>query len=438
MAGVGVLSKTPPHLVLVFVFGFALWVDRIPFIAGAYVAPLSVFVASLLLPFLLPRLFRARVGLPLVLVIALVFWLTGWGAFCLIRDGYTLPFLPWIARLEAYARQVVTLWSGLLLFLVTATLVASPRDLQMLLWGASWGGVISSGIGLLQWLGVPLEEKVRSFLGFPVFPGRIAGLAAEPAHFATLLVLFGVPLASLYVLQKHRFRRLWGFGLLFVYGLNLFLSQSLVGIVLLAVFIAAFVMFSLLVRGMKRGRVLAFVLLIGLLVAGLLFKQIPYARAQLESLLKGEPTVSFYDRFWGFAGAPRAWISDTQALFGYGLGGHGYRLEEILPEEVVQGILQVKDDKFPALNSFFGRILVDGGVVAAGLLSFVVLYGLVRGYSLTKGYGLAAFIFLPTWIATLAAVAVGGQGSLAAPPFWFWLALLSAWKGRGIELANSD
>src|SRR5690606_16682873 len=135
-----------------------------------------------------------------------------------------------------------------------------------------------------------------------VFPGRAAGLAAEPAHFATFLVLFGVPLALLGALKKDRFHRIWGLGLLFVYGLNLFFSQSLVGFALLAVFVSAFVTLSLFIRGMNRSGILVFGLLIGLLVSGWLFEQISYARTQLESLLKGEPTVSFHDRFWGLAG----------------------------------------------------------------------------------------------------------------------------------------
>lgn len=438
MAGAGALAKPPSSLI--FFLGFALWVDRVPWVPSAYVAPLSVFVASALLPFLLPRLFRIQVGLPSTIAMTLALWLTSWGAFLLIRDGYALSFLPWEVRLEAYTRQVITLWSGLMLFFVVATLVPSPRERQTLLWGASWGGAISAGIGLLQRLGVPLEEKVRGLLGLPVFPGRAAGLAAEPAHFATFLVLFGVPLALLGALKKDRFHRIWGLGLLFVYGLNLFFSQSLVGFALLAVFVSAFVSLSLFIRGMNRSGILVFGLLIGLLVSGWLFEQISYARTQLESLLKGEPTVSFHDRFWGLAGGLNAWISDSQALFGYGLGGHGYRLEKILPKKVAQEVLQVKDEKFPALNSFFGRILADGGIVAAGLLSCLALYGLVRGYNLTKTkeHGIASLVFLPAWIATLAAVAVGGQGSLAAPSFWFWLALLSSWKERGPGLANSD
>lgn len=432
MVGVRVLSKTLPPL-LVFSLGLSLWVDRVPLALGAYVAPLSVFVAPVLLSFLLPRLFRTRVGLPLTLVIALALWLTVWGAFRLIWDDYAYLLPPWETRFEAYIRQVVTLWSGVLLFLVTVALAASPRDLQTLIWGASWGGMVASGIGLLQQLGVSLEETVRGLLGLPVFPGRATGLAAEPAHFATMLVLFGIPFALLFALQKHGFHRIWGFSLLFLYGINLVFSQSLVGFVLLTVFISAFVIFSLFAQGGGRRGVLAFGLLIGLLVLGFLFKQIPYSRAHLESLLKGEPTVSFYDRFWGLVGGLSAWISDPQALLGYGLGGHGYRLEEILPKDVAQEILQVKDDRFPALNSFFGRILADGGVVASGLLGCLVLYGLVRGYRLIRsprGYGAASLVFLPAWTATLAAVAVGGQGSLAAPFFWFWLALLSSWKGR--------
>jgi len=413
---------------LAFFLGFSLWVDRTPGIPGAYVAPLSVLVASFSLPLLLPWLLRLKLRLDLVLALLLGLWLAAGGALGVIWDGYANPFLPLEVRLAAYVRQLLPLAGGLLLFLTVRTWFAPSGASRAFLLGVLAGGLLSVGIGLLQQAGFPLEERFREFLGFPFFPGRTAGLAAEPAHFATLLVLLGIPVGLILAFQERGFNRFLGILFLLLCGPALFFSKSTVGLFLLGFFVLGFIVASLLLGG--RWASLSMFLTISLLALGVFLLREAYPRAQLEALLSGEPTVSFYDRFFGLLGGFYAWFNEPRALLGYGLGGHGYRLEVILPQEVALQVLEVKDESFPALNSLMGRVAADGGMVGFALLFALVIYGFRQAGLLAAHFGPVGLILFSAWSATVAAVALGGQGSLAAPPFWFWLAVLSAWRNE--------
>ncbi|MBT9258244.1 MAG: hypothetical protein KM310_00600 [Clostridiales bacterium] len=403
--------------VLAFILGLSLWVDRAPFFPGAYVAPLSVVIAGLAL---IPITLIKRINIPLPLVpMLLAFWLTSLGVLSLTWEPYYGIHVS--ERFASFSRQLIALWGGIALMNVVAVLSSSELTRRSLALGVMAGGIVSSIGGLFP--------RVRGLFGLSNFPDRASGFATEPAHFATMLVIFGLPFAAA-LLGGARWAKLMGLVGLLIYTLGIALSQSAVGFFLTTVWMVVYLFAGLskfIGHSNKTSPAASRLFLLALLPiifsAILAWRKPEYTITQLGAVLGGQATVSFWDRVGGFIGGFIFWLHDPLSLLGYGLGGHGYRIAELLPQELANHILSVKSKAFPALNSLVGRAMSDGGVIAFLLLIVIFLQGIVKAQK-------AGGPFVATWITVFFAVTIGGQGSWSSPILWFWFAFLTHHQQR--------
>ena len=415
-----------PFAIVSFLLLFALPVDSLPLPIRAQVIPLTSLFAMLFLPFIIGRIHIT----PLFKMVIL------FSTFVLLHSVIAL-FIDYIildrgeVRIFAWFRQVVALIAGLSVFFVLRRTLVHVSDrfviyavvagalpaLAVALLNILWGLGVSSLAGQI----VTLIRTTLIPLGW-TGPDRASGLSLEPSSFAVYLLVVIFPI--LVMLSNTGSWRIavsifavvlaslgWTFS---VTGFAILLMMLLIGIFL----------------GPRRVMFTLVMVLVAIMLTLFihLFPQ-NYAVYQIDSLLKGQYTVSFVDRFYSTIG-PFLSVFSSYSIIGYGLGGTVSHITEILPENITAAIMSARWENMPMLGTLIGRIFVETGFIGLSLFSLVVLAGLweIRAI-LQREQNCSKKFFIRSarlaLLATLMAYFIT-LGSFAFPYLWFWLAVIDS------------
>ncbi|MAT39657.1 MAG: hypothetical protein CL946_08635 [Ectothiorhodospiraceae bacterium] len=388
--------------------------------------PVTSIIALFVLPFCIQRIPRSQMFSVVAAFMIFSIVHSGIGLIVDLLTGSGLPrFIAWIrqgfALFLGFAAYVVLRHAfryignrDIMRIIVIGAIPAIIIALVNIVWGAT-------GLG---WAKAFVMNARFIACGFCYMsPFRAAGLATEPASFATILAIFVFP-AALYFLHV----RGWTFktGMFLAGSLLSFLwtfSTTGVGILLGTLF--GGMVLGPFKRMMRRSAV-AFVI-IGAAFLMLFPKNQIFRHA--TAILKGRENISFTDRFYSFAG-PFILSLESASMFGYGLGFAVTHFEEVIPDDVQAGILAVKYKDNPSIAIITGRVYAETGFI--GLLIwigifFVAVWKLQRLIKYARdGDEEVFFKLVRLGLLSLGISMFATIGPYHLPLIWVWLALIDA------------
>lgn len=250
---------------------------------------------------------------------------------------------------------------------------------------------------------------------------RVQSLFSEPSHLGQYLVFLILP--SLVLFKKHFSR--WEYLIIFsLLMLQLMLTYSTTAMIKIILIIIGVLFFTKKITFLSKLMMFA----ITLLLLFSLFYYINYINdnnymsmmlnATMSALEGGRIPLSILDRasFWVILYYIQPSI---HMFFGYGIGGDAINYMNIFPENIAMQIMTVKQFGF-TINSFFGKLLVYGGIFAI-LLYFVVFYKAYKALSKQPQYE-----FLKAVLFAIFCYETMGMGVYTMVEIWFWLAFIDA------------
>ncbi|MCX9529288.1 hypothetical protein IG547_17970, partial [Vibrio cholerae] len=314
------------------------------------------FIALVMAPFLLPRVFRGKVGRFVGAVLLGYFFLS---LFSLLLQGIIKEIDPFNGlRVQSIIRTTISLLLGYLTFLL----------FQYLFSRTSVEKIIS--LIFYSFIGVFVLSLVQVVL----VGGRATGfIFTEPSHLAEYSVFIMMPLLLFRVVYFNRLNLLSKVTALMV-ALVFVLSLSGTGIIRLGCLGLGVVLFS---NYRKYGIMLAIALSCFLAYLMLFSAENNYAKLMILSAFNGingagEQSASVIDRgvlffIFDYFLKPENWI-------GLGLAAEGSEFAMFIPEDVLPVIQDVKQFNF-SLSSVSAKMLVSTGVVGLFLYYFVFWRG---------------------------------------------------------------
>lgn len=169
---------------------------------SAVVRPLLVYpLLGLVFLITLPRLFTNKLSQPILVLLIFVLWAVAASIIPLIL-GVTSPWQE-VEVLSREIRTIITLALGFSIFLTTALINRSPRDLQFSVRWIYAGLVMALLWGSLQAIYVldilpgwyEVMNQLQGYLSIHrLRPNRISGMTYEPTWFADQIVIMWLPL----------------------------------------------------------------------------------------------------------------------------------------------------------------------------------------------------------------------------------------------------
>ncbi|BCK32706.1 hypothetical protein VCSRO96_2509 [Vibrio cholerae] len=368
------------------------------------------FIALVMAPFLLPRVFRGKVGRFVGAVLLGYFFLS---LFSLLLQGIIKEIDPFNGlRVQSIIRTTISLLLGYLTFLL----------FQYLFSRTSVEKIIS--LIFYSFIGVFVLSLVQVVL----VGGRATGfIFTEPSHLAEYSVFIMMPLLLFRVVYFNRLNLLSKVTALMV-ALVFVLSLSGTGIIRLGCLGLGVVLFS---NYRKYGIMLAIALSCFLAYLMLFSAENNYAKLMILSAFNGingagEQSASVIDRgvlffIFDYFLKPENWI-------GLGLAAEGSEFAMFIPEDVLPVIQDVKQFNF-SLSSVSAKMLVSTGVVGLFLYYFVFWRGVFTICNQQQSSKILKPIFFGMAAYTLIGLPVFNDIYI-----WFWLAFL----GKLIETHSSE
>ncbi|MCT8872434.1 hypothetical protein [Shewanella xiamenensis] len=368
------------------------------------------FIALVMAPFLLPRVFRGKVGRFVGAVLLGYFFLS---LFSLLLQGIIKDIDPFNGlRVQSIIRTTISLLLGYLTFLL----------FQYLFSRTSVEKIIS--LIFYSFIGVFVLSLVQVVL----VGGRATGfIFTEPSHLAEYSVFIMMPLLLFQVIYFNRLNLLSKVTALMV-ALVFVLSLSGTGIIRLGCLGLGVVLFS---NYRKYGIMLAIALSCFLAYLMLFSAENNYAKLMILSAFNGingagEQSASVIDRgvlffIFDYFLKPENWI-------GLGLAAESSEFAMFIPEDVLPVIQDVKQFNF-SLSSVSAKMLVSTGVVGLFLYYFVFWRGVFTICNQQQSSKILKPIFFGMAAYTLIGLPVFNDIYI-----WFWLAFL----GKLIETHSSE
>lgn len=368
------------------------------------------FIALVMAPFLLPRVFRGKVGRFVGAVLLGYFFLS---LFSLLLQGIIKDIDPFNGlRVQSIIRTTISLLLGYLTFLL----------FQYLFSRTSVEKIIS--LIFYSFIGVFVLSLVQVVL----VGGRATGfIFTEPSHLAEYSVFIMMPLLLFRVVYFNRLNLLSKVTALMV-ALVFILSLSGTGIIRLGCLGLGVVLFS---NYRKYGIMLAIALSCFLAYLMLFSAENNYAKLMILSAFNGingagEQSASVIDRgvlffIFDYFLKPENWI-------GLGLAAESSEFAMFIPEDVLPVIQDVKQFNF-SLSSVSAKMLVSTGVVGLFLYYFVFWRGVFTICNQQQSSKILKPIFFGMAAYTLIGLPVFNDIYI-----WFWLAFL----GKLIETHSSE
>lgn len=368
------------------------------------------FIALVMAPFLLPRVFRGKVGRFVGAVLLGYFFLS---LFSLLLQGIIKDIDPFNGlRVQSIIRTTISLLLGYLTFLL----------FQYLFSRTSVEKIIS--LIFYSFIGVFVLSLVQVVL----VGGRATGfIFTEPSHLAEYSVFIMMPLLLFQVVYFNRLNLLSKVTALMV-ALVFVLSLSGTGIIRLGCLGLGVVLFS---NYRKYGIMLAIALSCFLAYLMLFSAENNYAKLMILSAFNGingagEQSASVIDRgvlffIFDYFLKPENWI-------GLGLAAESSEFAMFIPEDVLPVIQDVKQFNF-SLSSVSAKMLVSTGVVGLFLYYFVFWRGVFTICNQQQSSKILKPIFFGMAAYTLIGLPVFNDIYI-----WFWLAFL----GKLIETHSSE
>ncbi|ENM3782469.1 hypothetical protein [Shewanella xiamenensis] len=368
------------------------------------------FIALVMAPFLLPRVFRGKVGRFVGAVLLGYFFLS---LFSLLLQGIIKDIDPFNGlRVQSIIRTTISLLLGYLTFLL----------FQYLFSRTSVEKIIS--LIFYSFIGVFVLSLVQVVL----VGGRATGfIFTEPSHLAEYSVFIMMPLLLFRVVYFNRLNLLSKVTALMV-ALVFVLSLSGTGIIRLGCLGLGVVLFS---NYRKYGIMLAIALSCFLAYLMLFSAENNYAKLMILSAFNGingagEQSASVIDRgvlffIFDYFLKPENWI-------GLGLAAESSEFAMFIPEDVLPVIQDVKQFNF-SLSSVSAKMLVSTGVVGLFLYYFVFWRGVFTICNQQQSSKILKPIFFGMAAYTLIGLPVFNDIYI-----WFWLAFL----GKLIETHSSE
>lgn len=368
------------------------------------------FIALVMAPFLLPRVFRGKVGRFVGAVLLGYFFLS---LFSLLLQGIIRDIDPFNGlRVQSIIRTTISLLLGYLTFLL----------FQYLFSRTSVEKIIS--LIFYSFIGVFVLSLVQVVL----VGGRATGfIFTEPSHLAEYSVFIMMPLLLFRVVYFNRLNLLSKVTALMV-ALVFVLSLSGTGIIRLGCLGLGVVLFS---NYRKYGIMLAIALSCFLAYLMLFSAENNYAKLMILSAFNGingagEQSASVIDRgvlffIFDYFLKPENWI-------GLGLAAESSEFAMFIPEDVLPVIQDVKQFNF-SLSSVSAKMLVSTGVVGLFLYYFVFWRGVFTICNQQQSSKILKPIFFGMAAYTLIGLPVFNDIYI-----WFWLAFL----GKLIETHSSE
>ncbi|MCX9449917.1 hypothetical protein [Vibrio cholerae] len=368
------------------------------------------FIALVMAPFLLPRVFRGKVGRFVGAVLLGYFFLS---LFSLLLQGIIKDIDPFNGlRVQSIIRTTISLLLGYLTFLL----------FQYLFSRTSVEKIIS--LIFYSFIGVFVLSLVQVVL----VGGRATGfIFTEPSHLAEYSVFIMMPLLLFRVVYFNRLNLLSKVTALMV-ALVFVLSLSGTGIIRLGCLGLGVVLFS---NYRKYGIMLAIALSCFLAYLMLFSAENNYAKLMILSAFNGingagEQSASVIDRgvlffIFDYFLKPENWI-------GLGLAAESSEFAMFIPEDVLPVIQDVKQFNF-SLSSVSAKMLVSTGVVGLFLYYFVFWRGVFTICNQQQSSKILKPIFFGMAAYTLIGLPVFNDIYI-----WFWLAFL----GKLIKTHSSE
>ncbi|MDX7821959.1 hypothetical protein ACK30B_17485 [Aeromonas caviae] len=368
------------------------------------------FIALVMAPFLLPRVFRGKVGRFVGAVLLGYFFLS---LFSLLLQGIIKDIDPFNGlRVQSIIRTTISLLLGYLTFLL----------FQYLFSRTSVEKIIS--LIFYSFIGVFVLSLVQVVL----VGGRATGfIFTEPSHLAEYSVFIMMPLLLFRVVYLNRLNLLSKVTALMV-ALVFVLSLSGTGIIRLGCLGLGVFLFS---NYRKYGIMLAVALSCFLAYLMLFSAENNYAKLMILSAFNGingagEQSASVIDRgvlffIFDYFLKPENWI-------GLGLAAESSEFAMFIPEDVLPVIQDVKQFNF-SLSSVSAKMLVSIGVIGLFLYYFVFWRGVFTICNQQQSSKILKPIFFGMAVYTLIGLPVFNDIYI-----WFWLAFL----GKLIETHSSE
>jgi hypothetical protein len=442
------MSVTVPVALALLLLGVSLSMDRLPLPAVRSVAPAAGVVCIAALPLVMRKVrwtplttaVAVFAGYAVVHSVALLAYDTVTGAED--RD-----------RAITWGRQVAALTVGIITFLVmrSAFARANGRDLgKWLLLGAA-PALVMGVVQIAAWVlhmdaATDAVVWVRTtVLGLHPMPGRVSGLAVEPASYAGYAAAAVIPLAgaAVFVTGRPRFASV----VLAVAAVSLIFTFSGIGYSMIAAVCIAFV--ALMPGRYRLITAVAAAIFVGGVVTVLQTNPNSYLLNVIDEHVAAaeqageEGTLEKFTSLTssgvgtiatkvGSTVDPITHMGSSRVAFGYGLGGTESHAAEFLSEKTLEAFYAVSSGFAPTLKTLAGRIIAELGVIGT-ILAVVVLAVALRsaGTLLRELQVTGAAETVPVIAARVGLVvcAIGmliSLGSFALPYIWLWLAVIDS------------
>ncbi|MEN3037653.1 MAG: hypothetical protein ABDI07_00615 [Candidatus Kryptonium sp.] len=249
---------------------------------------------------------------------------------------------------------------------------------------------------------------------------RSSGLSLEPSTYAGFLGLIVFPFGFL----LWRYSKILSALIILLAIVSFIWTFSLSGFIL----VAFMSILGLIFFAGKRKLFFTF-LLLTLIVFVIVVSVFSWSQVvrHLGSIFVGGANISLTDRLYSTVG-PFMQSFSSFVIVGYGIGGVGFHLDEILPKEAYFEIIRsgIRWKEFANLGTLVGRIYSEMGLIGLFLFSMIFFMAfrqlnmILKNAKNEKTFYQTAFVILGGLFLTLAYL----FGSYHNPYIWFWLSII--------------
>lgn len=337
-------------------------------------------------------------------------------------NGEPLRFFSWLRQLTTFIIAGITFWVFRYLmryvdekFLCYSVVLLSIPSIIIGFINALWGLLNLSFLGEI----VIFLRNLFAPYGY-ISKLRSSGLSLEPSTYAGFLGLIIFPFGFL----LWRYNKILSSLIILLAVVSFIWTFSLSGFILVAFMSILGLMFF----AGKRKFFFIFLVLIVLLFI-IVISVFPWSQIvrHLGSIFVGGANISLTDRLYSTVG-PFIQSFSSLVIVGYGIGGVGFHLDEILPKEVYFEIVRsgIRWEEFANLGTLIGRIYSEMGLIGLFLflmiffIAFQQLNMILKNTKNQKAFYQTAFVILGGLLLTLAYL----FGSYHNPYIWFWLSII--------------
>ncbi len=418
----------------------SLCIETLPVkVMGASVVPLTTFTCMILFPFVLVLNCKRHTFTPVFqnLYLFLNYSLLQSLIMLLLRMNF---FFESSQSLFIFLRQLLSLFAGFTVYFVMKGVLVNLKEEEIfksMLIGSAFAIFISliniwwglSGSELARWIVMTVRGSIIG-MGRNR-PLRCSGLSLEPAGFGYYLISITIP-SILYLIKTKKKNIFYVFYFIICMIVFIFTFST-------TAYLCSFIFFFLSCFYPTFRRIGISVMWLLILALGLACILIPnnYFIKQISLLFAGEFNYSFLTRFYSTFGPIISFLQNKNMfmVFGYGLGGSVFHIEEIIPvESAVKAIEFTSPAGLPNLKTLWGRILSENGIIGLIFYLLVVIMSIKYVKPSSRDFPLVEIIKISLLTVTFAQAL--SYGSFATPYFWLWLAMLDSLYIKKKELKN--